>query len=105
MKNHEFLRKGTFPEILPISTLVCPPSSTFCRQYFRLQSPQKINSLSISIKERFESTAPVQSTIEAIKNTLSAPHYKNANDEKIILPCSTRSKFTDPPKMNPLVSP
>ncbi|CAD8126970.1 unnamed protein product [Paramecium sonneborni] len=37
IKNHEFF-KGLIPELLPLSTLTCPPSSQFIRLYQKQQS-------------------------------------------------------------------
>ena len=33
MYAHDFLNMNKIPEFLPISTLVCPPSNTFVKQY------------------------------------------------------------------------
>lgn len=33
MYEHDFMTMNKIPELLPISSLVCPPSSTFTKQY------------------------------------------------------------------------
>lgn len=33
MLAHDFMTQNKIPDLLPISTLVCPPSATFVRQY------------------------------------------------------------------------
>jgi len=33
MLAHDFMTMNKIPDLLPISTLVCPPSSTFSKQY------------------------------------------------------------------------
>ena len=33
MLSHDFLNMNRVPEFMPISTLVCPPSQTFTKQY------------------------------------------------------------------------
>jgi len=50
MLAHDFLAMNKIPDLLPISTLVCPPSSTFTKQ-FVAESENKYG--------RLEQTAPV----------------------------------------------
>jgi serine/threonine protein kinase len=33
MLAHQFIQSNKIPDLLPISTLVCPPSTTFSKQY------------------------------------------------------------------------
>jgi hypothetical protein len=33
MMAHDFMTMNKIPELMPISTLVCPPSSTFTKQF------------------------------------------------------------------------
>ena len=49
MRQHSFMTSNTIPEVLPISTLVCPPSGTFYKQY---QKTSAVN------ENRLEQTAP-----------------------------------------------
>jgi len=35
MLAHEFMTSNPIPDLLPISTLVCPPSATFMKQYIQ----------------------------------------------------------------------
>lgn len=39
---HEFFAGG-IPQLLPVSTLACPPSSTFMRQYNKSTSQHKVD--------------------------------------------------------------
>ena len=50
MLAHEFLTMNRIPETLPISSLVCPPSQTFCKQYIAPGT-----GASKGAKDRFES--------------------------------------------------
>ena len=42
MLNHEFMTMNKIPDMMPISTLVCPPSSTFVRQFIINPEESKI---------------------------------------------------------------
>lgn len=37
---HEFMTMNKIPELMPISTLVCPPSTTFSKQYLPSNADQ-----------------------------------------------------------------
>ena len=39
MLAHEFMSQNRIPDLLPISTLVCPPSQTFVKQYAPITPP------------------------------------------------------------------
>ena len=60
--NHEFLNhQGTIPRLLPASTLACPPSSTYIRQFL---PPNKggntKNETTGNLTDKLTSTAPVK---------------------------------------------
>jgi len=60
MLAHDFICKNEIPAALPISTIVCPPTEAFARQY--------IGRGADTVKVSMELTAPVATTISAIKN-------------------------------------
>ena len=62
MLAHEFLTMNRIPETLPISSLVCPPSQTFCKQYIAPGT-----GASKGAKDRFEYTAPMQTGIASAR--------------------------------------
>ena len=59
--NHEFFNNGgTIPKLLPISTLACPPSSSYTKQFLpQRESTAKDLSTGRISPQRLESTAPV----------------------------------------------
>lgn len=75
MLAHEFMNMNKIPDFLPISTLVCPPSATYVKQYLPLSqqyatsvitnnnndftSMAKITNHHNDHLNRFEQTAPV----------------------------------------------
>ena len=68
MMAHEFMTMNKIPDFLPISSLVCPPSSTYTKQYLPIAS----NDLTAMMKSpsdlnRFEQTAPMTTAVASAR--------------------------------------
>lgn len=60
--DHEFLNSGgSIPKLLPVSTLACPPSSSYIKQFQPIQKERDNSATrdSSANQKRLESTAPV----------------------------------------------
>ena len=59
--DHPFFHTtGSIPKLLPASTLACPPSASYVRQFM----PNSLPSTGISDKKQLEATAPIKPTEE-----------------------------------------
>lgn len=68
ISNHEFFTMGgPIPKLLPVSTLACPPSSSYIRQYMSSREREHNENKSSSPK-RFEITAPASAGLKPSLN-------------------------------------
>lgn len=76
MLSHEFMTMNKIPDLLPISTLVCPPSNTFSKQF--------LSANDISNKQRFENTAPNLTSLNTVRNfnNMGLDNYKRIENSK-----------------------
>jgi len=56
---HDFLTKCKIPKLLPVSTLACPPSASYLRQFLPEKQEKDYLHLVNNAPKRLESTAPV----------------------------------------------
>ena len=56
---HDFLNKCKIPKLLPVSTLACPPSASYLRQFLPEKQEKDYFHLVNNAPKRLESTAPV----------------------------------------------
>ena len=79
---HQFFHMGnTLPKLLPASTLACPPSSSYVKQFMP-------SSLSTGDKQRLESTTPIQSTSEIKAG--NKPSFQNTDRINLKSPTGTQ---------------
>jgi hypothetical protein len=75
MLAHEFMTMNKIPDLLPISTLVCPPSNTFSKQFLPINEN--------SNKQRFENTAPIPTSLNTVRNFNNGlDNYKRIENSK-----------------------
>ena len=58
MLNHEFLTKCKIPKLLPVSTLACPPSASYLRQFLPEKKSSDYLHLMQNGPKRLEKTQP-----------------------------------------------
>eukprot|EP00347_Sterkiella_histriomuscorum_P000652 403375018 len=82
--NHEFISNGgTIPRLLPASTLACPPSSTYIRQF--LPQSQNQNGKNSTGQQQLTNTAPIKSN-----DLISGRDKKNATDRLSAQPIGSK---------------
>lgn len=73
IREHAFFHMGnSIPKLLPASTLACPPSSSYVRQYMPSSLPAAVPD-----KQRLESTTPIQASDMKIKPQSAVPNLQN----------------------------
>lgn len=86
---HPFLHNGaTIPKLLPASTLACPPSITYVRQYM----PSSMPTPGMGEKQKFDATAPEPLHDGKLKSVSGTGAYNNT--EKISLKTATGPSST-----------
>ena len=94
--NHEFLNMGgTIPKLLPVSTLACPPSASYLKQFLP-STRERESSANRSSPQRFESTAPVVNNPNLNNNRVSLKEKKDfINTDRIITTPATNNQLSN----------
>ena len=75
---HPFLSATKIPSILPTSTLACPPSTSYIKQY---TNPDEYKATSSTAQLRLESTAPYKENLEQ----KGKDRFANLNTERVVI--------------------
>jgi len=102
LANEFFTYNGSVPKLLPVSTLACPPSASYMKQFLTVSTARErdTNGYRSSSPQRFEGTVPVSAGLKPSLNE----RKDFMNTDRMIKSSNSTNNFFAPSTLNHAIS-